>query len=84
MNQSDNTSPESKCYPSVMGKISKYSFEKDLSTCYSYFLNKNDDVEVIFDVLTDDYEKVNTMVEINGVEKVHIIGTTHIFKAVEL
>lgn len=84
MNQQANSSQETKCYPSVMGKITKYSLKKDVLNCYSYFINKNDDVEVTLDVLSDDYENVNTMVEVNGVEKVEVIGTTHIFSAKQL
>ena len=48
----------------------KYNFQKDFSSCYSFYLNELDDVEVVLDVVSSEYEEVNTIVEINGVERV--------------
>ena len=45
-NSTDNPSDRSgfKCLPSILGKINKFNFKKDTWSCYSYFLDKVDDL----------------------------------------
>jgi hypothetical protein len=49
----DSTQVDIKCLPGVLGKINKYNFKKDTSSCYSYFLEKSDDLEVVVDIISD-------------------------------
>jgi len=55
-----------KCLPGLMGKITKYNFKKDSASCYNYQMSKMDDLEVVINVVSSEYEAVNTLVEINN------------------
>jgi hypothetical protein len=81
----DFSSLNLKCLVGVLGKINKFNFKKNTSSCYSYYLDSTkDDLEVMVDIISDEYEKVNVIVAVNDVEKVEVIGATHIFKKEEL
>lgn len=59
-----------KCLPGVLGKINKHNFKKNSSSCYRYDIivdKYSDDLEVIADIVSDEYDKVNIIVEINDV-----------------
>lgn len=63
----NSTQVDIKCLLGQLGKITKYSFKKDTSSCYSYELDKKEDLEVVVDIISDEYDKVNIIAEVNGV-----------------
>jgi hypothetical protein len=49
----DSSKVDAKCWIGVLGKVSKYDFKKDTSSCYTYFLDKKEDFEVMVDIISD-------------------------------
>lgn len=80
----DSQKVDPKCWIGMLGKVSKYDFKKDTSSCYTYFLDRKEDFEVMVDVISDEYNKVKVFVELNKEERVEVMGAVHVFKKAEV